>query len=536
MVVAEQFTMADADAKAGEAAARWCVLGMIALTLAVNVPMFICNTVFGDDWAWVWVHHWQGAGAIQHYLTMIAHPGFGPLINLPFLIGGDVPGRAARTMAVIFHLANGWMLWRIFREGRGHAIFGASVAILYLASPFLNGNRATLSHAEYDVFIFAYLASVRISGRRGVGAMIAAILCQAVALSIETLAPLEIVRWWYLWQRGEQPKAIAWRGAPYVSIVLALLIARLTVFVPGGYAIGHNAVEPLAIGTVLHGIVTHLHYYLLAMEPLKFVPKLFGHENAAIIVVLFLASAGVGFVAYRIPPAALPPRRRLALFVVGGVVLFAGMAPYVAAGRPPTWTGFYARLAVMSQFGVFILGAAVLAVLPGRAARGVAIALLVFLFSAMELQFGKWMLYDELVVGDFQSQLADEFAHHDPELLFVHFQPRSDKILFVGRCLANYDINVALNITGRDRGSFAYDADCQAAEYTADGKCGATAFAQTPCPPKWDADFRLRPGMQPFTRFRIADLARHVIDGAPLDAGDLIVDRSSGSVRVGKNP
>lgn len=520
----------------GESAAKWCVLAMIGLTLAVNIPMFICNTVFGDDWAWVWVYHWQGMDAIQHYMSMIAHPGFGPLINLPFLIGGDAPGRAARTMAVIFHLANGWMLWRIFREGKGLAIFGASVAILYLASPFLGGNRATLSHAEYDVFIFFYLASVRISDRPGIGATIAAILCQVIGLSIETLAPLEIVRWWYLWQRGERPKAIAWRSAPYAGIILALLIARLTFFVPRGYATGHNAVEPLAIGTVLHGFLTHLHYYVLAMEPLKFVPKLFGHENAAIVAALVLASMAVGFAAYRAPATTVPPRRLLWLFVLGGAVLFAGMAPYVAAGRPPMWTGFYARLAVMSQFGVFILGAAVLTALPGRAARGVAIALVVFLFSAMELQFGKWMLYDELVIDDLQANLTGEFAHHDPELLFVHFQPRSDDILFVGRCLANYDINVALNISGRDHGSFAYDADCGAAEYTADGKCGATAFAQTPCPPKWDADFRLRPGMQPFTRFRIANLARDVIDGTPLDAGDLIVDRSAGPVRVGKHP
>ena len=532
----EQAAAAGPEAKAGDTAAQWCVLGMMALTLAVNVPMFICNTVFGDDWAWVWVHHWQGIGEIQYYMSMIAHPGFGPLINLPFLIGGDAPGRAARAMAVIFHLANGWMLWRIFREGKGLVIFAASVAILYLASPFLSGNRATLSHAEYDVFIFSYLASIRISGRRGIAAAIAAILCQAIALSIETLAPLEIIRWWYLRQRGEPPKTVAWRSAPYAGLIFALLIARLTFFVPHGYATGRNAVEPLAVGTVLHGIVTHLHYYVLAMAPLKFVPWLFGHESAAIMTILVLASAAVGFAAYRTNAAALPARRLVGLFVLGGAVLFAGMAPYVAAGRPPVWTGFYARLAVMSQFGVFILGAAMLTALPGRAARAIAIAALVFLFSAMELQFGKWMLYDELVVEDFQSQLADEFARHDPELLFVHLHPRSDDVLFVRRCLANYDVNVVLNIAGRDHGSFAYDADCGAAEYTADGLCGATAFNRTPCPPKWNAEFRLRPEMQPFTRFRIADLARHVLDGTPLDAGDLVIDRNFGPVRVGKSP
>ncbi|MBU6508073.1 MAG: hypothetical protein KGQ82_11295, partial [Alphaproteobacteria bacterium] len=376
--------MTGPEAKAEDSAARWCVLGMMALTLAVNVPMFICNTVFGDDWAWVWVHHWQGVGAVQRYLSMIAHPGFGPLIDLPFLIAGDAPGRAARTMAVVFHLANGWMLWRIFHGGKGLAVFAAGIAILYLASPFLGGNRATLSHAQYDVFIFCYLASIRISGRRSFVAAIAAILCQAMGLSIETLAPLEIIRWWYLRQRGEALRTIAWRSAPYAAIVVALLVARLTFFVPHGYATGRNAVEPLVIGTVLHGIVTHLHYYVLAMEPLKFVPKLFGYDSAVIVAALIVASLAVGFAAYRARAAALPARRLIGLFALGGAVLFAGMAPYVAAGRPPVWTGFYSRLAVMSQFGIFILGAAVLAALPGRVARGVAIAVIVFLFSAME--------------------------------------------------------------------------------------------------------------------------------------------------------
>ncbi len=151
------------------------------------------------------------------------------------------------------------------------------------------------------------------------------------------------------------------------AIVVALLVARLTFFVPHGYATGHNAVEPIAISTVAHGIVTHLHYYVLAMEPLKFVPKLFGYESTVIVAALIVASLIVGFAAYRADAATLPMRRLKSLLVLGGVVLFAGMAPYVAAGRPPVWTGFYARLAVMSQFGVFILGAAALAALRSSA-------------------------------------------------------------------------------------------------------------------------------------------------------------------------
>lgn len=522
-------------AAAAEVNARRCVLIMIALTLAVNIPMFVCNTVFGDDWAWVWVYHWKGAADIQRYMWMIAHPGYGPLLNLFFWLGGDAPGRPARIIAVACHLANGWMLWRIFREGRDTSTFAASVAVLYLSSPFLGGNRGSMGHDTYDVFICGYLLSILLSSSRRVPALAASLVCLAIGLSIETLAALEVIRWWYLRQRGMTLKQIAWRGTPFMMMILALLMSRLTWLVPTGYAAGHNEIEPFTIRGFLEQIRAHLLYYVRALAPTRYVPSLFTHESGIIVTALGAFSAATGIAAWKANGGA-SGRRVIGLLVLGAVVLLLGMLPYVAAHRVPVWTGFYARLAVVSQFGVFILAAASLELFRGSAARGIAIGLIVFVFSGMALQFGKWMLYDELVVQDFQTALAKEFAHHEPELLFVHFRPESDDILFLKRCLANYDINVALNITHREHGSFAYDADCGAAEYTQDGKCGATAFERSECPPKWDADFVIRPEMEPFTRFRVDDLARRVLDGLPLQAGDLVIDRKSGPVRVGTKP
>jgi hypothetical protein len=85
-----------------------------------------------------------------------------------------------------------------------------------------------------------------------------------------------------------------------------------------------------------------------------------------------------------------------------------------------------------------------------------------------------------------------------------------------------------MDIKGERNGSYAYDADCQADEYTADNHCGVTGFDMSPCPPAWLAQYALKPGMDRFTNFRFADLAANLLRHRPFTAGDLVVNRSSG--------
>jgi hypothetical protein len=106
-------------------------------------------------------------------------------------------------------------------------------------------------------------------------------------------------------------------------------------------------------------------------------------------------------------------------------------------------------------------------------------------------------------------------------------------MMYIQRCLANYDINVALDLEGERNGSFAYDADCGADEYTSAGNCGVTGFDSTACPPAWMAAYVLKPGMDRFTNFHFDDLARHLLMHRPLDAGTLVIDRSSGPRQAG---
>src|SRR5258708_33503900 len=502
----------------------WAVAIALTMTLAVSIPMFLFSTVFGDDWAWVWVYHWQGAAGIQDYMWRVAHPGFGPVYNLAFWLGGDEPGRAARAFAVAFLLGSGLLLWRIFYEGRSPPIFAVSVAALYLTSPYLGGLRDTLDHSGYDAYVFFSLLSILLSARRGVFIFIGAILAHAIGMLLESLAAVEVVRWWYLYQQGYGPRALVRRAIPFILVVVAFGISRATWMAPyGDYYAGHNALELSSVSEFAHQIYLHLQYFFSALEPLRYVPSLFVHDNLLIGGVIVLFAAGLAAACMNVTPRG--SYRGLAVLAILGVVtLGLGMLPYVAIARPPYWWIFYSRLAVASQFGVFILGAVFISALPWRALRAVTLAAAVLVFSAMHLQLGRWMLYDHLVVSDFQSQLARYFASNPCQLLFIHFQPQTADVLFVKRCLANYDVNVALDVSGRRNDGLAYDKDCAADIVTEDGKCGVTAFERIPCPPKRNAEFRLHPGMEAFTRLHLVGLGRRTLSGSGRDSGTLVGD------------
>jgi hypothetical protein len=513
--------------------AQWCVFVALALTLFVNIPMFLFNTVFGDDWAWVWVHHWQGAGGIDLYMSRAGHRAFAPIFNFEFWLGGDVPGRVARVLAVAFHLGNGWLIWRVFRAGRAGTLFAATVAAFYLSSPYLGGLRGTLSHSGYDIFIFFYLLSILLTAQRGWTFLILALAAQFIGMLLETLAALEVIRWWLLYRHGYSPRALALRAAPFIVLIIGLAISRATWMAPWGkYYAGHNDLEFGGVAGFIDQIWLHLQYFTSgSLEPLHYVPHLFLHKNLSrfaqdslligLPIVMFATALGVLW--YRVP-AGHSYRNLVELVALGILTLGAGMLPYVAIARPPYWWGFYSRLAVASQFGAFILGSAFLSMLPWRKLAAAAFAIAMLLASAMQVQFGKWMIYDDLVVQDFQSQLAEYFARNPDQLLFVRFVPDAHDVLYLRRCLANYDVNVALDIKGLRNGDYAYNVECDAASYTDDGKCGVTAFVRKPCPPMHLAEFRMRPSVEDFRTLSLIGLVRRALSGTRFDAGTLVVD------------
>jgi len=462
----------------------------------------------------------------------VAHPGYGPVFNLFFWLGGDAASSIARPVAVLFHLANGWLLWRIFSIRRELHAFAATTAVFYLASPFLGDLRATLSHAPYDVFIFFYLLSIRFTTTWKTGTFALAFVCQAIGLSIETLAALEVIRWWLLYETGARGSALLRRAAPFTILVVALFISRLTWLIPYGLYTGHNVFATFDATAYLHHATANLSFFVDGLWPARFAFSLVKYDSPIISIVIAALAVAVAIARYRADNT-LEGRRIAFLAVAGVAALGLGILPYAAVERDPTWQGFYARFAVASQFGVFILAGLAVDAIRGKALRAALVAAAVFVFSATQLQFAKWALYDGALTDDFERQLAAEFSNHHPELLLVHFHPESDKMLYLDRCLANYDVNVPLDVFGKRDGSFAYDANCGASLYTPDGKCGVTGFEQTTCPPKWNAAFDIDRDKMHFQLFRLSALVRDSLFELKENFGRLVVDRASGPVAAG---
>lgn len=503
--------------------AKRCVIVAAVLTFLISIPLFALHTGYGDDWAWIWVHHWQGAAGIRHFMWEVAHPGFGPALNLFFWLAGDAAGSVARATAILLHIVNGWLLWSIFGIRRELRCFAATVAVLYLMDPYLGDLRATLSHAAtYDAFIFFYLLSIRLSIKPGAAGIIVALACQLIGLSIETLAALEAIRWWTFYETGNRKWSLVARAAPFIVIVLALFLSRLTWLVPFGVYANHNSMKHFDINAYLRHAGADITFFFTALEPARFVLSLLARDNVVIGGVLALGTALIAVARYG-ADSILETRCSLRLAGLGFMLLCLGILPYAVVERDPSWTGFYSRFEVAAQFGTFIFAGLLVDSLRARTLRSIAFGCAVFVFAGMQLQFGKWALYDQAVFDDFERQAAIEFAHHDPELLLVRFEPESDQVFYLDRCLANYDLNVLPDIIGARHGSFAYDAGCDAAIDTANGKCGVTGFDEAPCPPVTEATFKIDPDNDDFRRFRLWSLIDGSLNGRTDHFGTLSV-------------
>src|SRR5262249_42480354 len=222
-----------------------------------------------DDWAFAWVYRNEGAAYVQKYMTHAAHPGYAPLEILFFWLGGESAARVARAVAILFHLLNGWLLWRIFRNGSGNPSFAASLAVLYLVAPFLGGLDFIFTAAEYDVFIFFYLFSIWVCSSTNVLVITLAVICALMGLALETLAALEPIRWWLLYRQLRDVRAVAWRAAPFALVILLAAVLRLVWIHPAGVYFEYNAIQQIDLGEYLHAFYRHLSFFLAAIDSVE---------------------------------------------------------------------------------------------------------------------------------------------------------------------------------------------------------------------------------------------------------------------------
>lgn len=507
-----------------EQLARISVVMAASLAVFVAIPLFVSNTVIGgDDWAWIWTFHTYGATAVQHYVAASGHPGFGPVLNFLLYFGGADVGRFAHVYAIAFHLATGWLLWRIFRETRLSAAMAATVAILYLATPFLAELHGSWAHALYDSAIFFYVLSIWLSLRPGYVALAAACVAVVIGLSIETLAALEPLRWWALYRMHDRRRAALQAALPYLGMVLLVGLARSFWFVPSGPYAGYNAVVHAGLGSYLRAAVQHLWFFADVGQPIVFTGSLIEHDNPALPWIIFIVACVASASLWR--SAAAEKRELIPFFCIAAAILVLGMAPYVLINQVPSRIDVSSRFAVASQFGALLFIAGGIQLLRFAPVRAGALAGLVFVFMSNQLQLGKWLLYEGQVVGNMRQQVGAYLAQNGDQVLTIQFEPASHDFLDLNRaCLSAYDTNVSLELAHARHGSFVFDAGCPYRYYGKTDTCMITGFdPPAPCPAEQrDAIYRLKPDLGPFTHFHLADLLQYTLRGQLWDAGDFI--------------
>ena len=510
--------------------AQRCVFTALILTCCVMLPLLAAPVLYSsDDWAYGWIFHNQGGIGVIRYMLHAGHPGLGFFLSLLWDLGGKNPALWSHIIAIVFHLANGWLLWLIFQKIPNGRKFAAILATLYLVSPFVAGFDFGLSATLFDMVIFCYLLSIWLSGYGNVFLMLCAVLAALVGLSLETLAALEPIRWWYLNRQYPNIRAVIWRALPFACAALLISIARIVWFQPEGAYFGYNAIKAVDFGEQLHLAQQHLSFFFGAIDSLWYASALVRYDS--LLALIPVAGAVAVFVTLaRAGP--MPRYPELALLVALGVlVLLMGMLPYNLIGSVPQRIDNVARFAIVSQFGALILFSVIISLVPSVSLQAMATAMLVFIFACVPLQMTKWLLYEELVLREFRTQVGAYLAESAKQVLVVQFLPPSSHFLYRHRgCLSSYDINVALEVSGLRQGSYVFDRDCGATYYNST-YCGFWfGFFIQPCPTtRLSGQFRLNPGADNYEKSRLIDLATMVQLKDRWGIGELTIDNSTDS-------
>jgi hypothetical protein len=505
------------------------VFATMALTFVVMLPALAADIGFGgDDWAWIWIFHTEGPAAVQRYLTDAGHPGYGPLMNALLWLDGYSRFRLVRAIAIPFALANGWLIWRIFYEGKSSASFAATAAVLYLCAPYVAGLNQSLPHTIYELFVTCYLLSIWLNRySNSLAVTISAVLC-LVGLSIETLAAIEPIRWWFLYQQSRSIRATVRRAVPFAIVIIIVLAARVAIFVPKGVYTNYNSVEHTTLREFLQYFRINLSYFINFGEATQMTVALLRWDRFWVVAIVLVGTLGVFLTLARATDR--PSLSTLPLLAVTGViVLAAGIAPYAAIKQFAQHNGFQMRYAVPAQFGALILAALAVQLLWWAPLRAFVVAASVFVFSCVPLQLAKWMLYDELLLRDFYGQVVAYLATSDPQVLVVQFEPPTGHFLYRRiSCLSSYDTNDSLSLAEQGHGSFVYDAACGPEHYSDPNGCRYEGFHAQACPTvRHTAVYHLQLNGKPFyyyQRVPLAELMQRALSGSTLILGRLYVN------------
>lgn len=503
------------------------------LAFVVSVPALFAHELFGDDWTVYYLYWTEGAASVARLMRDAAHTGYAVPMELFMAIGQNMPDVSARIIGLICHLMNGALLYRVLSRHPRTQPIAALATALFLLSPFYV-IRLTLN-ALYDFFFVFYLLSYVLMDSRSRVLRWIAPLSLFFSLSLETLIGLEPLRLLLAWREGKGWRVWLAQLVPYWLAIAAVIALRLTILGKSGHYIGqYDAVYH--IGAIVAALRTHLEAFPggLSYAYLHGIGLLGRNASVALALAVMALFALFGDGTFRLVWLLRSPTsgvNAVLLFVLGAMITFLGALPYALAGLYGDVTRGESRLLFPSQFGVLLLLAIAIQVIPVARIRAAAAGGAITLFVLSMAHDTKWMLYDGLVTGDLQRQVrAALLADPEPKVVMLRIED-SPNLFFRGRCLGAQDMNVAqaiLRNENRPR-SFIYTENCgdfTNPDFVPSNRCPISYLDGYLCPArreKWL--YRAAPGIAPLDQIGFVELFSAIVSDSL--HGDLL-KRSNG--------
>jgi hypothetical protein len=509
------------DRSATRSGLAWAWLAGL-LAFCVSAPALFAREIFADDWTVYYVYWTEGAASVARLMRDAAHTGYTIPMEIFLALGQDMPELAARIIGLSCHLVNGVLLYRtLSRHPRTLPIAGLATA-LFLLSPFYV-IRLT-QNALYDFFLAFYLLSYVLMDPRMRVARWIAPLSLFVSLSLETLIGLEPLRLLFASREGQGWKAWLAKLVPFWLAIAAIVGLRLTILGKGGHYIGqYDAAHNIRV------IIAALHDHLEAFPYGLYYAYAHGigllGRKAAVVLALAVMTlfALLGPSTFRSLWLLRSPQSRAnaaLIFVLGAAITFLGALPYALAGLHGEVTRGESRFLFPSQFGVLILLATSIQVIPTARMRAAVAGGAITLFALSMAHDTKWMIYDGLVTGDLQRQVrAALIADPEPKVVMLRIEDSSN-LFFRGRCLGGSDMNVAHAIL-RDESkprSFIYTENCgdfTNPDIVPRNRCPISYLDGNLCPVRREEWlYRAAPGIAPLDQIGFVELFSASISGS----------------------
>jgi hypothetical protein len=431
------------------------VVALIALSLALNLPLATITGAFADDWSWVYLSHFEGPGALMRAIKDAAHPLYGPWYA-GFLLLGETGLWLSRSAAVGLHLLNGYLLFLVLRRPRLTRRVSVLAVALFLVSPFYTV-RGSYAHDQYDLFLTAWLLSVVSMQARSAWLRALAPLEMAFSMGLEPMLMLEPLRFLYVRQRKADVRSALKRVWVFWLVGLAVIALRFAIYSPSGHYAGYRplTLDPLSLLGLLFDSLRH---FAEALEAAAY--------NAWHLLPLWqlaIAAALALFVFWLLPaPSRLARYEWKAVPLGVAMVLFAAL-PYAILGEHLWPYRFESRFAFLPQIGAVIAIAGLVQMLPVVPLRR-AVALILFFVSALSvLGDAKWLRLDQALQQDMTAQLEDQIKNRaEPVLVRLTIEPPSYALMYRYRCLGANDLNVPLALLdgNKEPRSFVYETSC----------------------------------------------------------------------------